>query len=326
MAAHQWFEGRHVHRVDVERAVDVELGRSCHRGGGRQHGRSVLAERGQRVDTLDGSGRQVVTTVLPDGDRAGGAQGGDETDSRVCDKTRDQRGPAGLELLQQHPLRGRDVDHPQVAAGEHDQLRVVRVRALRLEDLVDATRRRLLCAGSARATQVLQHRVDPAPALDAALDPGRLRLGQGPAQVAELDAVARCERLALRLTVVAEQDQVIRPRCSLRHLLQDGHHLVETSERGQRLDPGPAGVVRDLVVVDVVDVDAAGASHHLLAHDGGVEVAQQAVAEGAQPGEGPRAVHPRMHVEAALPLLPGSAPGRSPPWSGRSSAPCRPAG
>ena len=240
--------------------------------------------------------------MLPDRDGAGGAQSADEPDPWVGDEARDQGGPPGLDLLQEHAFRGRDVDHPHVAAGEHDQLGVLRVRALRFEDLVDAPGRRLLGAGGAGPTQVLQHRVDPAPALDAALDPGRLRLGQRPAQVAEVDAVTRCERLTLRLAVVAEQDQVIVPRGTLRHLLQDGHHLVEAPERGQRLDARGPGVVSDLVVVDVVDVDAAGAAHHLLAHDCGVEVAQQAVAEGAQAGERPRAVHSRMYFEPPLSL------------------------
>ena len=62
----------------------------------------------------------------------------DEADARVGDEAGDQRRPPGLDLLQQQPLRGRDVDHAEVAAGEHDQLGVRRVRALRLEHLVDA--------------------------------------------------------------------------------------------------------------------------------------------------------------------------------------------
>ena len=79
-------------------------------------------------------------------------------------------------------------------------------------------------------------------------------------------------------------------------------HVVEAGQGGQGLQAGAAGVVGDLVVVDVVDVDAPGATHHLLRDDRGVEVAQQAVGEGPQAGERPGAVHARVHGLAMLPL------------------------
>ena len=61
-------------------------------------------------------------------------------------------------------------------------------------------------------------------------------------------------------------------------------------------------MVGDLVVVDIVDVDAANPAHHLLGDDCRVEVAQETVAECAKAGERPRTVHAGEDVEATLTL------------------------
>ena len=184
-----------------------------------------------------------------------------------------------------------------------------------------STRREAACWHAGRAgrhRQVLQDRVDPAPALDAALDAR-----------SSAESVSDRHRSLRSMPYRAAKgspcdwpwslssDQVVVPGRALRHLLQDRDHLVEAAERREGLDPGGPCVVGDLVVVDVVHVDAAGTAHHLLAHHGRVEVTQQAVAEGAQAGERPRAVHPRMDLEPPLARSPGTAPGPSPRWSGR---------
>src|SRR3954454_22887410 len=59
-------------------------------------------------------------------------------------------------------------------------------------------------------------------------------------------------------------------------------------------------MVGDLVVVDVVDVDAAGALAHLLGDDGGVEVAAPHVRRRPEGREGPAAVDPRHQVASYL--------------------------
>ena len=56
----------------------------------------------------------------------------------------------------------------------------------------------------------------------------------------------------------------------------------------------------DLVVIDVVDVDALGALAHLLRDDRGVEVTLQHVGGGAKAGEGPSAVDAWQDVEPCL--------------------------
>ena len=58
-------------------------------------------------------------------------------------------------------------------------------------------------------------------------------------------------------------------------------------------------MVGDLVVIDVVDVDAPGALAHLLRDDRGVEVALQHVGRGAKAGVGPSAVYAWQDVERA---------------------------
>ena len=71
VAADQRLEGRDVEGVGVDGAVDVELGAlAAMRSACAQHRRRVVAERLQRVDTLDHTGVQVVAAGPADGDRA----------------------------------------------------------------------------------------------------------------------------------------------------------------------------------------------------------------------------------------------------------------
>ena len=52
-------------------------------------------------------------------------------------------------------------------------------------------------------------------------------------RLAQLDAVARRERVALGLSVVAQRDDVVAPGRAGGHLLQDGQHVVEPAEGRQ---------------------------------------------------------------------------------------------
>ena len=69
-------------------------------------------------------------------------------------------------------------------------------------------------------------------------------------------AVPLAERRPLALAVVREDDELIGPRGLLGCGLQHADEVVQPGERGQRLRPGRAGVVGDLVVVGEVAVDA----------------------------------------------------------------------
>ena len=64
----------------------------------------------------------------------------------------------------------------------------------------------------------------------------------------------------------------------------------------------------DLVVVDIVDVDALGPFPHLLRDHRRVEIALQHVGGGSKTGEGPSAVDARQDVEACSVGRPATAP------------------
>ena len=64
------------------------------------------------------------------------------------------------------------------------------------------------------------------------------------------------ERHPLGLSVVGEDDEVVVARRPSRHLLDDVQNLVERLEDLECLEPIPSRMMRDLVVVDEVDVDA----------------------------------------------------------------------
>ena len=114
-------------------------------------------------------------------------------------------------------------------------------------------------------------------------------------------AVALEERRPLALPVVGEHDEVVRAGRLLRDLLEHPDDLVDALHRPQRLLAGDAGVVRDLVVVEVVGVEHLGARQHLLGHQRGDEVALDHVGDAAQGDVGPVPVDAGLDVEAHLP-------------------------
>ena len=75
---------------------------------------------------------------------------------------------------------------------------------------------------------------------------------------------------------------------------------VQAVQGGQRLEAEHAGVMGDLVVVDVVGIDAFRPLAHLLSDDRRVEIALQDVRRGPKAGERPSAMDPRQNVEAFL--------------------------
>ena len=93
---------------------------------------------------------------------------------------------------------------------------------------------------------------------------------------------------------------MVLPRRLRSERLQCGKDPIQTVEGGERLGAEHAGVVGDLVVVNVVDVDALGPLTHFLRNDRGVEIALHDVGGGTKNGEGPAAVNARQDVEAVL--------------------------
>ena len=76
--------------------------------------------------------------------------------------------------------------------------------------------------------------------------------------------------------MVRENHDVIAPGSLGRQPLQRSENPVQTVESRQRLGAEHAGMMGDLVVIDVVDIDALRSLAHLLGDDGGVEIALEA--------------------------------------------------
>src|SRR5438477_63225 len=76
---------------------------------------------------------------------------------------------------------------------------------------------------------------------------------------------------------LGHNDEAIRPRRVHAGHLDDPDDLVDSTYRVARLDALGSGVVRDLVVIDEVDVDRGRVSPHLLDDKRGAQMAQQHV-------------------------------------------------
>src|SRR5438132_858791 len=112
--------------------------------------------------------------------------------------------------------------------------------------------------------------------------------------------IALAERRAGALAVIREDDESIGPRRIKGRLLDEADDAVEAPEGVASFDAVGPGVVRDLVVVDVVRVDRRGAAVHLLYHEGGGEMAQEHVRRGARERIGKTPVASRLDLPARL--------------------------
>src|SRR2546428_12000608 len=112
--------------------------------------------------------------------------------------------------------------------------------------------------------------------------------------------IALAERRAGGLAVIREDDEAIGPRRIKGRLRDEADDGVEAPEGVESCDAVGPGVVRDLVVVDVVRVDRGGAAVHLLYHEGGGEMAQEHVRRGARERIGKPPVASRLDLPAPL--------------------------
>ena len=100
--------------------------------------------------------------------------------------------------------------------------------------------------------------------------------------------------------MIRDHHQVIPPGTRDGEPLEGSKHAVDAVERVKGFGAKHPGMVRDLVIVHVVDVDAARSLAHLLGKDGGVQVAHQYVRDRPEDGEGPSAVDPWCQVVTDL--------------------------
>ena len=115
--------------------------------------------------------------------------------------------------------------------------------------------------------------------------------------------VALPEHRPGRLAVVGEDDEAIRTGRVSRGLLDQRDDLVQSSEGTERLGALDPGVVRDLVVVDEVDIDRGRAAVHLLDHQGRRKVSEQDVRRGSRERirKRPRAASPDRRLPTETP-------------------------
>ncbi len=201
----------------------------------------------------------------------------------------DQLGMALLDLLErQAPLLLHQVDEPQVPRPQDDGSAVGHVV---LGALGRAVPGRLV-------DRVPDHRV----LLVAVEEVGHLAAGQRPLhELVEPVAVALLERRALRLPVVGEDDELIRPRGVSARVLDATELLVELAQRLERVRSLQAGVMRDLVVAREGRIDRRPPTHHVcedaehdqVAHDHAHHPAQERIDAAAVPA--------RSHVAAGRP-------------------------
>ncbi len=144
--------------------------------------------------------------------------------------------------------------------------------------------------------RVADHRV----LLVAARDLGHAALGERSLdELVEPVAVSLLERRALRLSVVGEDDELVRPRGVAARPVDPRELLVELAERLHRVRPLQAGVVGDLVVARERRVHRGAAFHHVVQHAVHDQVADEDAQGGAHQRVDAASVAARAHVAAA---------------------------
>ena len=111
-------------------------------------------------------------------------------------------------------------------------------------------------------------------------------------------AVALLERRALRLTVVGEDDDLVRPRCVGASALDAAELLIELAQRLERVGALEAGVVRHLVVARERRVDGGPTLHHVLEDAVDDQVADEHAERAAHQRVVAAAMAARLHVAA----------------------------
>ena len=195
---------------------------------------------------------------------------------------------AGVELLERHaPVGPHQIDETEVPRAENDDVAAG-----------DVVLRRLCLHAGRLGGGVADHRVLlVASEREADAGPGEIPLHE----FVEPVAVSLLERRSLRLPVIGEDDELVRPSRIAARPLDPRKLLVELPQRLERVLPLETGMVGDLVIAREGRVDRGPAFHHVgedAVHD---QVAHDDAHRRAQERVHPAAVAARAHVAAALP-------------------------
>ena len=243
-------------------------------------------ERRERILALDAALREVVGAAGAERDRPvlGGA---DEqpADVGVRAEGGQELRVALVDLLERQPAALlHEVDEPEVARAEHDDVPVGDVVLGPLGLLA-----RRLADGEA------DHRA----LLVAAGDPGDLALRERALdELVEAVSVALLERRALRLPVVGEDDDLVRPRRVAAGALDLRELVVELAQGLERVGALETRVVRHLVVARERRVDGRPPAHHVGEHARDDQVAHEDAQRRPHQRVDAAAVAARKHVAA----------------------------
>ena len=192
-----------------------------------------------------------------------------------------------LDLLHRQPPRLlHQVHEPEVARAEHDEVLVADV-------VLRAFLRRVL-AGRLADGQA-DHRVLLVPARPAA---ELTELTRALDELLEAVAVALLEGGALRLTVVGEDDDLVRTGRVAARAVDAPELLVELPQRLERVRALEPGVVGDLVIARERRVHRGPAAHHVAEHAVDDQVAHDHAHRRAHERVEAASVASRLHVAA----------------------------
>ena len=188
-----------------------------------------------------------------------------------------------VDLLQREPARlVEQVDEAEVPGAEHDHVLAADVLLRRLP----LAARRLVDGASDRALVLVTRG-------------GLLHIGavdRPPDELLEAVPVPLLEGRPLRLPVVGEDDDLVRPRRVAAGALDPAELLVELAQRLHRVGALEARVVRDLVVAREGRVDRGAPLHHVGEDAEDDQVADDDAEGRPQEGVDAAAVAARAHV------------------------------
>ena len=280
-------EGGDLVALGVVQAVDHHVTSRREAGGPADHVDRFRAERRQRIVAVDLARADHPTTrrTEDDGPFVGGLHE-DESDPGMGDEAGDELRVPLVDLLARHPpISDGEIDESEVARGQDGGSGL----------------------GLMQFSIVVAGRSEPgrrlgAPGLGVVVDVDvAVRATQSRDELGERLAVPVLERRPLRLSVIGQHDDPIRPGRPSDRPLEPGDLAIDVAQHPQGVLAKRSGMVRHLVVAEEVDVDRVAALRHVVQHPFDAHVAADDRGEGPQQRIRPVPAHARLH--AALDLV-----------------------